>query len=60
MDGSVNTYTWVLEIFLDAMNNKTPLFVIINEDKMRHKVIKRIFLVLSWSICLVYSTQCIH
>ena len=44
VDESVNTYTWVLETFLDAMNNKKPIFVIIDGDKAMCKVITRIFL----------------
>ncbi|KAL6335592.1 hypothetical protein AAG906_030725 [Vitis piasezkii] len=41
---SVSTYTWVLETFLDAMNNKKPLSVITDGDKAMRKAIKRIFL----------------
>ncbi|RVX10646.1 Protein FAR1-related sequence 5 [Vitis vinifera] len=40
---SVSTYTWVLETFLDAMNNKKPLSVITDGDKAMRKAIKRIF-----------------
>ena len=40
---SVSTYTWALETFLDVMNNKKPLFVIINGDKTMCKAIERIF-----------------
>nr|CAN69010.1 hypothetical protein VITISV_015952 [Vitis vinifera] len=43
VDESVSTYTWVLETFLDAMNNKKPLSVITNGDKAMRKAIKRIF-----------------
>ena len=43
VDESVNTYTWVLETFLDAMNNKKPFFVITDGDKAMRKSIKRIF-----------------
>ena len=43
VDESVSTYTWVLETFLEAMNNKKPLYVIINGDKAMPKAIKRIF-----------------
>ena len=43
VDDSVSTYTWVLETFLEAMNNKKPLYVIINGDKAMPKAIKRIF-----------------
>ncbi|RVW66260.1 Protein FAR1-related sequence 5 [Vitis vinifera] len=40
---SVSTYTWVLETFLDAMNNKKPISVITDGDKTMCKAIKRIF-----------------
>ena len=40
---SASTYTWVLETFLDAMNNKRPLSIITDGDKAMHKTIKRIF-----------------
>ncbi|RVX06762.1 Protein FAR1-related sequence 5 [Vitis vinifera] len=43
VDESVSTYTWVLETFLDAMNNKKPLSVITDGDKAMRKAIKRIF-----------------
>ncbi|RVW81325.1 Protein FAR1-related sequence 3 [Vitis vinifera] len=43
VDESVSTYTWVLETFLDAMNNKKLLFIITDEDKAMRKAIKRIF-----------------
>ncbi|WJZ99619.1 hypothetical protein VitviT2T_018045 [Vitis vinifera] len=43
VDESVSTYTWVLETFLDAMNNKKPLYVITDGDKAMRKAIKRIF-----------------
>ena len=43
VDESVSTYTWVLETFLDAMNNKKPISVITDGDKTMCKAIKRIF-----------------
>ncbi|RVW68730.1 Protein FAR1-related sequence 5 [Vitis vinifera] len=43
VDESVSTYNWVLETFLDAMNNKKPLYVITDGDKAMRKAIKRIF-----------------
>lgn len=41
---SLYTYTWILETFLDAMNNKKLFFIIIVYDKAMHQAIKRIFL----------------
>ena len=40
---SASTYTWILETFLDAMNNKRPLSIITYGDKAMRKAIKRIF-----------------
>ena len=40
---TVETYTWVLQNILVAMNNKTPISVVIDGDKAMSKAIKTVF-----------------
>ncbi|RVX07698.1 Protein FAR1-related sequence 5 [Vitis vinifera] len=58
VDESVSTYTWVLETFLDAMNNKKPLSVITDGDKAMRKAIKRIFPDSCHRLCTVEEFEC--
>ena len=41
-DEIVEIYTWVLETFLFAMNNKKPISIITNGDRAMHKAIKKV------------------
>ena len=41
-DETVETYIWVLETFLFAMNNKKPISIIIDGDRAMRKAIKKV------------------
>ena len=43
VDETVDTYTWVLQNMLVAMNNKTPISVVTDGDKAMSKAIKTVF-----------------
>ncbi|XP_050259192.1 protein FAR1-RELATED SEQUENCE 5-like [Quercus robur] len=43
VDETVETYTWVLQNMLVAMNNKTPISVVTDGDKAMSKAIKTVF-----------------
>ena len=43
VDETVDTYSWVLQNMLVAMNNKTPLSVVTGGDKAMSKAIKTVF-----------------
>ena len=54
----VSSYTRVLETFLDVMNNKKPLFVIINGDKTMCKAIRGYFQTLIFDyVFSIFSTM---
>ncbi|RVW28179.1 Protein FAR1-related sequence 5 [Vitis vinifera] len=52
VDESVSTYTWVLETFLDAMNNKKPLSVITDGIKQCVKPSRGYFQTLVIDYCM--------
>ncbi|KAH9745342.1 protein FAR1-RELATED SEQUENCE [Citrus sinensis] len=42
VDETVETYMWVLETFLSAMNNKKPISVVTDGDRAMRKAIKKV------------------
>ncbi|XP_028072062.1 protein FAR1-RELATED SEQUENCE 5-like [Camellia sinensis] len=40
---TIETYTWVLETFMEAMGNKAPVSVLIDGDKAMREAIRRVF-----------------
>ncbi|XP_028122067.1 protein FAR1-RELATED SEQUENCE 5-like [Camellia sinensis] len=40
---TIDTYTWVLETFIEAMGNKAPVSVLIDGDKAMREAIRRVF-----------------
>ncbi|TXG48163.1 hypothetical protein EZV62_027457 [Acer yangbiense] len=54
VDETVDTYTWILQTFLEAMHSKCPISVITNGDKAMGKAIK---LVMPTVVCHLCSWQ---
>lgn len=42
VDETIETYTWVLETFLSAMNNKRPISIVTDGDRAMRKAIKKV------------------
>ena len=40
---TIETYTWVLETFMEAMGNKAPVSVLTDGDKSMREAIRRVF-----------------
>ncbi|XP_028060050.1 protein FAR1-RELATED SEQUENCE 5-like [Camellia sinensis] len=47
----IDTYTWVLETFMEAMGNKAPVSVLTDGDKAMREAIKRVFLDARHQLC---------
>ena len=52
VDETVETYIWVLQNLLVAMNNKTPILVVTNGDKAMSAAIKNVFLESRHRLCV--------
>ncbi|XP_028072968.1 protein FAR1-RELATED SEQUENCE 5-like [Camellia sinensis] len=48
---TIDTYTWVLETFMEAMDNKAPVSVLTDEDKAMREANRRVFLDARHRLC---------
>ncbi|XP_028054811.1 protein FAR1-RELATED SEQUENCE 5-like [Camellia sinensis] len=48
---TIDTYTWVLETFMEAMANKAPVSILTDGDKAMREAIRRVFLDARHQLC---------